>query len=297
MGSKKRELTTLQSEILMASVILARSTSFVISKISLGTMPPFNILAVRFLLAFIILAAIFFKRLREIDKAALRSGIILGVILNAVLAFELHGMQTAESSMSSLIENSAFMLVPVFMIIFQRTFPSKKNVLGMALAFCGIIILNFGPGAEFNIGYIYYLAAMFFYAILIFVTSIVSKNADPLLIGIVQVGTMFIVSFAEALIYEDFRMPADGKEWGMVLALAIVCTAFGFTLQPVAQRGLSADRAGMFSVLSPLGAVLWGYIILAEPLTPLKLVGGSLILIGIALPSVKHKHLPPNNQL
>ena len=288
MENKKRELTILQSEILMASVILARSTSFVIAKISLGTMTPFNILAVRFLLAFIVLVAIFFKRLREIDKAALRSGIILGVILNVVLAFELHGMVTAESSMSSLIENSAFMLVPIFMIIFQHTFPSRENLIGMTLAFCGIMILNFGPGAQFNIGYIYYLGAMVFYAVLIFTTSIVSKNADPLLIGIVQVGTMFIISFAESLIFEGFRMPADGKEWGMVLALAIVCTAFGFTLQPVAQRGLSADRAGMFSVLSPLGAVLWGYLILGEPLTPLKLVGGSLILIGIVLPSVKH---------
>ena len=37
-----------KAEVLMASVIIARSTSFVFNKIGLGTMSAFNMLAVRF---------------------------------------------------------------------------------------------------------------------------------------------------------------------------------------------------------------------------------------------------------
>ena len=45
--AEHRELTVHQSELLMAAVIIARSTSFVISKLTLAAMSPFNILSVR----------------------------------------------------------------------------------------------------------------------------------------------------------------------------------------------------------------------------------------------------------
>ena len=48
-----------KAEVLMASVIIARSTSFMFNKIGLETMPAFTMLAVRFLLAFALLLALF----------------------------------------------------------------------------------------------------------------------------------------------------------------------------------------------------------------------------------------------
>ena len=52
-----------RAEVLLAAVIIARSTSFVFNKIGLRTMDAFNMLAVRFLLAFVLLAALFGKKL------------------------------------------------------------------------------------------------------------------------------------------------------------------------------------------------------------------------------------------
>ena len=71
-----------------------------------------------------------------------------------------------------------------------------------------------------------------------------------------------------------------------LLMAAVVCSVFGFTLQPVAQRALSADRAGMFSVLNPLAAIVWGRLVLAEPITPVKLLGAALVLTGILYPNL-----------
>ena len=47
-----------RAELLLACVIIARSTSFVFNKLGLGTMTAFNLLAVRFLLAFALLALV-----------------------------------------------------------------------------------------------------------------------------------------------------------------------------------------------------------------------------------------------
>ena len=69
-----------RAELLLACVIIARSTSFVFNKLGLGTMTAFNLLAVRFLLAFVLLALLFWKRLRHISRrtvgrGALRAGL------------------------------------------------------------------------------------------------------------------------------------------------------------------------------------------------------------------------------
>ena len=72
----------------------------------------------------------------------------------------------------------------------------------------------------------------------------------------------------------------------MILMLSVVCSVFGFTLQPVAQQGLTASRAGMFSVLNPLAALLWGYLILGERITSVKALGAALIVAGLLLPAV-----------
>lgn len=280
----RTELTTRQSELLMAAVIIARSTSFVFSKLTIASMSPFNILAVRFLTAFGVLLLLFHRQLGRCSRRILRNGFLLGAVYTVVMGFEMLGLKTAETSLASLIENSAFMLVPFLEIAVWRRFPTKHVVLGMLFAFAGLLVLNLGPGAVFTIGCVYCLAAMCFYALAIFLTAIFAREGEPLLVGIVQLGTMGFLSLLCSLVLEDFRLPQSGTEWGMILFLAVVCSVFGFTLQPVAQRNLSADRAGMFSALNPLAAMVWGYLILSEPLRPAKLVGAALILIGILLP-------------
>lgn len=85
--------------------------------------------------------------------------------------------------------------------------------------------------------------AALLYAAAIIATDRFSHHDDPLTVGIVQVGMLG------------------------VLALAIVCTGFGFTLQPVAQSHTSAERAGLFCALSPACATLFGAVLLHEKIT------------------------------
>ena len=48
------------------TVIAARATSYILSKLILQGMAAFNLLAVRFLLAFLMLGLLFFRQLRHI---------------------------------------------------------------------------------------------------------------------------------------------------------------------------------------------------------------------------------------
>ena len=75
----------------------------------------------------------------------------------------------------------------------------------------------------------------------------------------------------------------------MILLLALLCTSFGFALQPVAQRHISPERAGMFCALSPVSAMIAGTLILHEAFTPFKAAGAALILASILLPPLPER--------
>ncbi|MBQ3263227.1 MAG: DMT family transporter [Oscillospiraceae bacterium] len=110
---------------------------------------------------------------------------------------------------------------------------------------------------------------------------------DALAAGIVQVGTIGLLGLVSAFLFESPRLPQGGTEWLGILALAVVCTGFGFTLQPVAQRGTTAERAGLFCAVNPMVAATLGAVFLHETLTAQSLAGMGLILLGIFAASIK----------
>lgn len=125
------------------------------------------------------------------------------------------------------------------------------------------------------------LAAAAFYACTIILTDRLSRRDDPLALGILQVGFIGLYGIVMAFLFEVPRMPATASEWGVILGLAVVCSDFGFTLQPVAQSGTTSERAGLFSALGPLGAALSGYVFLNERLGITGALGMGLILLGM----------------
>ena len=86
-------MTQKKAEILLASVIAARATSLLFSKIAMNGMGIFNLLAARFLMAFVLLAVVFFKRLRHIKRHTLVRGAIMGALFFLMLSTELTGAQ------------------------------------------------------------------------------------------------------------------------------------------------------------------------------------------------------------
>lgn len=98
-----------QAEILLAAVITARATSFIFAKWCLADLDTFNLLAVRFLLAFLLLGVLFFRKLRGIS------------------------LRTADTSVVSALENTAIILVPLFEAALHRRRPDRTALLRAAV--------------------------------------------------------------------------------------------------------------------------------------------------------------------
>lgn len=77
-----------QAELLLAAVILTRSSAYLFSKTGLETLGTFNLLAARFLLGFVVLGIIFFRRLKHASRRDIIGGAIIGAVLGVVFLSE-----------------------------------------------------------------------------------------------------------------------------------------------------------------------------------------------------------------
>ncbi|MBR2561203.1 MAG: EamA family transporter [Eubacterium sp.] len=278
-------MNTLHARILLISVFIARGTSFLFSKTLMQGMTPLSILAVRFLLAFLILAVIFHRKLLNCTRESLRGGVILGILYTICMVFEMFGLRLVDSGVSSLIENMAIVLVPVFTAVLIRALPEKKTLFcaGLAVIGVGFLSLTQNKNTSGSLGITLTILAAVTYAICIMATQSVSQAADPVTVGIVQLGVMGAISFLLSLFTGEFGMPHTGNQWFMLLFLVLICSCFGFAFQPLGQKYLPAEEAAVLTVVNPLTASIMGLLIANEGLSPYKLIGYILILAALLL--------------
>lgn len=280
-----KEKTQRGAEMFLLMVITLRSTSLLFGKIGLRTMTPETMLALRFMLAFAILLVIFRKKLAKIDRETFRHGMIIGFFFFMTMMFETTGLDMTDSSTTSFIENTAIILVPLVNAILVKKLPGAAAFASGAVALIGVGLITLGGGSTgFSRGQIMCIGSAIFYTLTIIVTDRYSKVDDAAMLGVLQVGFIAVASTISALLNGGITVPTDRASWGALIFLAIVCTCFGFTLQPVAQKNVSVEKAGLFCAVNPLVTAILGAAFLGERLGPNGLAGGALILASIVIP-------------
>lgn len=284
--------------VLYVAVVASRATSLLFSKLLLAEMGPFTLLGLRFLIAFVLLALLFRKRLvalAQSGRAGLRTlahGSLLGLAFFLTMACELAALRSVASSTVSFLENTSVVIVPAVSALVARKLPSRRAVAGVAAAGAGVALITLGgqsgsggaaaAGAPAPATGLALLSALF-YSAAILLTARFSRADDPTTLGVLQVGVIGALGAAAALALEQPTLPSGPSSWACLAALVVVCTGFGFTLQPVAQRRMQAGQAGLLCATSPLVAGALGVLVLGEPLGAAKLAGMGLVLAGMLL--------------
>ena len=72
-----------------------------------------------------------------------------------------------------------------------------------------------------------------------------------------------------------------------MLGLALVCSAFGFVMQPVAQRCTTPEHTGLLFALEPVFSALFAFVFLHELLSAKGWLGAALVLFSVLLVSCR----------
>nr|WP_298572306.1 DMT family transporter [uncultured Mogibacterium sp.] len=283
MDTKRRN----RAMILLFTVISLRATSLLFATTGLSYMGPLTLNGYRFPLASIILLFIFRKDFKNVNRQVVIHGSIIGFFFLLTMTTELIGLKMTNSSTTSFLENTAIIFVPLMDAILIRKIPKPPVIISALVALAGVGFLTLKDGhIGLSLGEFICLLSALAYTCAVVATDRFSKQDDPFMLGIIQVAFIGISSFVVAMIAEGASFPTAPKAWGVIIFLAIVCTCFGFTLQPVAQSKLSAAISGLFCAFNPLITAILGYIFLNERLGTTGLIGGALILISIIIPAI-----------
>ncbi|MDO4961970.1 MAG: DMT family transporter, partial [Eubacteriales bacterium] len=171
--------------------------------------------------------------------------------------------------------------------------PSKRTMLFSLFALVGVGLVSLGrSGSAGGFGFsgggsaggqLFLLAAACFYAVAILVTARLTGEGDTVIMGIFQVGTIGGLGLVGSGAEGSFALPQTPLQWFFILILAVACTGFGYTLQPVAQHYLPAEKVSLMCAANPLTAGLISVCILREPLTPLAAAGELVIFLVLLL--------------
>ena len=99
---------------------------------------------------------------------------------------------------------------------------------------------------------------------------------------------IFAASFAFG---EDWSRMASAsfRAWGGVGYLVVFGSLVGFTAFAYCLNELPATTVGTYAYVNPVVAVFLGWLVLGEPLTPGLLAGGLLIVLSVALTTLRKR--------
>lgn len=282
----KIEMNERKGEIMVALALALRGTSLLFGKLAVQTMGPFLLAGTRFLIAFVVIGAIFHKSLLKVTKAELKHCALLGLFFLLSIYCELTGLKTTDSSIVAFLEGLVVIMVPILTCIIYRKRPDKMTVITSLIALAGVGFLTLKGGhIEFTAGELWVLGGMFWYSCCVLVMDTAAKNDDPTVVAIYQLFFIGAFSMIAAFIFEEPRLPQSAMEWGSILALALVCSGVGFTLQPYGQKYTTPERAGLLAIFNPLTAAALGIIFLHEKMTWSIVIGAILIFIATLAPA------------
>lgn len=291
MKTENKKNMQVRADLMMLVVTMLWGSSYLFIKIGLHTIQDFNLIALRFSIAFIFAGAVFYKRLKHVDVKTVQYGALLGFLIFLALSVVTLGINYTTISNTGFIFSLTVVFVPLLLAIFFKKIPDAKVVVGIILAVIGIGFLTLNDGISLNKGDILITVGALFYALHIIVTGKVAKHVDSINLGVIQLGFAGVFGFIVSFIFETPKFPSTTEAWGAILALGILCSAIGFIGQTIAQKYTTPTRTGLIFSLEPVFAALFAFIFVSEVLSAKGYFGAALILIGIFATKLDFKNL------
>jgi drug/metabolite transporter (DMT)-like permease len=188
---------------------------------------------------------------------------------------------------STLLANLASIFVTLAAWFFLRQRPRALFLAGLAAALAGVALLVASSAGFSRTGLLGdalgVLTAMFYAAYIFAVKGLRDRGETTLQLMAVTSTITAILLLPAALASGEVFFPETPRGWFVLLGLALVSHAAGQGLIAYALAHLPAAFSSASLLLQPVMAALFAWLLLAEPLVPLQILGGLVVLAGIYL--------------
>ncbi|MEW9674192.1 DMT family transporter [Ammoniphilus sp. 3BR4] len=281
----------LKANFMLLIVTIFWGSSYLFMKLGLVGIQEFNLIALRFGIAFILAGIVFHRRLLHADYKTIKYAFLLGSILFLVFSSITFGIKSTTASNAGFLVSLTVIFVPLLLAIFLRKMPEKRILFGVLLAFTGISFITLNHQLKISSGDFLCILGALFYAIHIIVTGKLIKDVDSIILGVVQLGFTGAWGLLFSIFFETPQLPSTADTWLSVLGLGILCSAIGFVVQTTAQKYTTPTHTGLLFSLEPVFAALFAFAFAGETLTIKGYLGAILVLLGVLTAEINFKSL------
>lgn len=271
---------------------LVWGTTWAAIRIGLASMPPFTSVAIRFAIATVILLAIA-KALKvplgtephEKTLWFLNGALFFSVSYGVVYWSE----QYVPSGLAAILFATFPLLVTLFAHLFLPGEPFRFRAgLGTLVAFAGIVVIFSEDLAKIGGPKTERAAAVLLLSPLVSALSSVAvkkwgAKIHPISLAAMPMAIATVVLTSLALTFErDRSIVWSRAAIGSLAYLSVFGSAMTFTLYYWLLRHVRASHVSLIAYATPVIAVLTGVLFLDEPLTSRVVLGGALVIAGVA---------------
>lgn len=285
-------LSKLARPLIVLATIIWGSTFFIL-KDTLDEVNLMFLLAFRFTFAALLLALIFYRTWRHVDRSYWLRGGAMGVILFAAYTVQNFGLMDTTPGKNAFFTAVYCVIVPFLYWGVDRLRPDRFNLLAALLCIAGIGLVSWDSGFSLRGGDFLTLISGLLYACHIVAVSKFSKGRDIVLLTIIQFGATALCCWTGTFLTRG--IPAQGlsmQAWGVLLYLAIAATALALLLQNVGQKYTSPSSAAVLLALEAPFGVAFSVLFAGEAPTPQMYLGFFLIFLAVVCSETKFQFLP-----
>jgi drug/metabolite transporter (DMT)-like permease len=264
---------------------------YVVSKAVMDVIPPFTLLSSRLLLGIATLGLILiFQRNRKVTRQQFWQVFGVGFVGYGIsLGFQFVGTHLSTASNGALVTSATPAFVLLFASLLLKEKITWKRLLALVIASLGVLAIIDPRTADFSsrlfLGNLSLVAAAVTWALYSVLVRAVTRSVDVLSASAIAFAGGLPISLPMS-VWEVSGSSLGGVTAGVVggvLFIGIISTALAMYLWNTAFTLLEASTASLTFFAQPVVGTILGAIFLGEKITPLFILGGVLIGLGILI--------------
>ena len=264
-----------------------------------SSIPPFAVGAIRSLFAAVFLLALIPltdrltkngrrlitpKKTLDFNRAEIKGGLVLGVILTIATAFQQYGIgEGTDAGKAAFITALYVIVVPIISTLFGKR-PSVCAVISIPVAIVGFYLLCIKPGAAFVASDLLVLMCAVIFACHIIAVDRLSPECDGVRMSCVQFTTALVLNGLLTLIFER---PASVGEiieaLPSLLFLGILSSGIAYTFQILGQKEADPTVSSIILSLESVFGVIGAALFLSERMDVREYIGCGVVFVVVLL--------------
>ncbi|MEO6612644.1 MAG: EamA family transporter [Chitinophagaceae bacterium] len=290
----------------LALVCVLWGTTWIASKEGVKRMPALQMASIRQFVAGLLYVGFFLYKKAPLPKGKEWIPILILSFLNFMIS---NGLSTLalHYNISAGLGSIIGAIFPLWIVVIGF-FTSKekmpaKAILGLMLGFGGVCVifydhLNDFLNPRFQLGILFSVIATWTWAIATLYTKKQARHFNPYF----SLGLQMLISGTCLFSFTHINgtaIPLTAIPWQSLAAIGYLIlfgSLIAFICYLYALQNLPTEQASIYAYINPIVAVLCGWIVFGEKITPFITVGGLVTLAGVYLVNKAFKAVPPPEQ-